>query len=51
MPEHQTSMLNFRVRDLDAVPAQLREQGVDVDDHISTTSGAGRFGVATSPRR
>ncbi|ANZ39803.1 hypothetical protein BBK82_30940 [Lentzea guizhouensis] len=49
MPEHQTSMLNFRVRDLDAMLAQLREQGADVDDHISTTSGPGRYGWVTDP--
>jgi predicted enzyme related to lactoylglutathione lyase len=31
-PRKQSSMLNYRVRDLDAMVAQLREAGVRVDD-------------------
>ena len=31
-PRKQTSMLNYRVRDLDAMLAQLREAGVRLDD-------------------
>ena len=31
-PRKQSSMLNYRVRDLDAMLAQLREAGVRIDD-------------------
>lgn len=40
----QQWMLNFRVRDLDAMLAQLREAGVSVDDKLETMDGIGRFG-------
>lgn len=41
-------MLNYRVRDLDAMLAQLRGAGVDVDDRIEEYE-YGRFGWATDP--
>ncbi|MGH2428543.1 MAG: VOC family protein [Candidatus Limnocylindria bacterium] len=47
-PEQQW-MLNFRVRDLDAMLTQLRGAGVAVDDQLETMEGVGRFGWATDP--
>jgi predicted enzyme related to lactoylglutathione lyase len=43
--EDQPVMLNFRVRDLDAMLEQLRNAGVEVDDEI-TEEEHGRFGWA-----
>ncbi len=45
----QQWMLNFRVRDLDALLAQLRAAGVAVDDRIEVMEGIGRFGWAVDP--
>jgi predicted enzyme related to lactoylglutathione lyase len=45
----QTWMINFRVRDLDAMLVQLRSAGVDVDDDTQVMDGIGRFGWATDP--
>ena len=45
----QTWMINFRVSDLDAMMAQLREGGVDVDPEVQVMEGIGRFGWATDP--
>ncbi|HWH23904.1 MAG TPA: VOC family protein [Candidatus Limnocylindria bacterium] len=45
----QACMLNFRVADLDAMLAQLRAAGTDVDDRIELMEGIGRFGWATDP--
>jgi predicted enzyme related to lactoylglutathione lyase len=42
-------MLNFRVRDLDAMLAQLREKGADVAEETQETAGIGRFGWVTDP--
>jgi len=42
-------MINFRVRDLDAMLAQLREAGIDVDDEVQVMEGIGRFSWATDP--
>jgi predicted enzyme related to lactoylglutathione lyase len=47
-PEQQT-MLNFRVRDLDAMFAQLRAKGADVTDETQDMEGVGRFGWVTDP--
>lgn len=47
-PSQQT-MLNFRVRDLDAILAQLRAQGADVADETQDMDGVGRFGWVTDP--
>ena len=44
----QQSMINFRVRDLDAMLAQLRAAGADVSEEIQEES-YGRFGWATDP--
>jgi predicted enzyme related to lactoylglutathione lyase len=45
----QQAMLNFRVRDLDAMLGQLRSGGVSVDDATEVMEGIGRFGWATDP--
>jgi predicted enzyme related to lactoylglutathione lyase len=45
----QQTMLNFRVRDLDAMLAQLRSKGADVDEEIQEMDGVGRFGWVTDP--
>lgn len=45
----QQTMLNFRVRDLDAMLAQLREAGADVADETQDMDGVGRFGWVTDP--
>ena len=45
----QTWMINFRVRDLDAMLAQLRDAGVDVDEKTEEMAGVGRFGWASDP--
>jgi predicted enzyme related to lactoylglutathione lyase len=45
----QSWMVNFRVTDLDAILAQLRAAGVDVDDGTQDMEGIGRFGWATDP--
>jgi predicted enzyme related to lactoylglutathione lyase len=42
-------MLNFRVRDLDAMLAQLRAQGADVATETQDMEGVGRFGWVTDP--
>jgi predicted enzyme related to lactoylglutathione lyase len=41
----QATMLNYRVRDLDAMLAQLRAAGVEVVDHVEEQE-YGRFGWA-----
>ena len=45
----QQVMLNFRVRDLDAMLAQLRSKGADVADEPQDMEGVGRFGWVTDP--
>jgi predicted enzyme related to lactoylglutathione lyase len=45
----QQTMLNFRVRDLDAMLAQLRSQGADVVDETQDMDGVGRFGWVIDP--
>ena len=45
----QQTMLNFRVADLDAMLAQLRTNGADVDDEVQEMEGVGRFGWVTDP--
>jgi predicted enzyme related to lactoylglutathione lyase len=47
-PSTQPFMLNFRVADLDAMLAQLRAGGVDVDARVEQ-SEFGRFGWAMDP--
>jgi predicted enzyme related to lactoylglutathione lyase len=46
---HQGAMLNFRVRDLDAMLAQLRAAGADVAEETLEMDGVGRFGWVTDP--
>ncbi|MFB8241125.1 VOC family protein [Kitasatospora purpeofusca] len=45
----QQSMLNFRVRDLDAMLAQLRAGGAEVAEDVQEMEGVGRFGWVTDP--
>jgi predicted enzyme related to lactoylglutathione lyase len=45
----QQTMLNFRVRDLDAMLAQLRAYGADVTDETQEYEGVGRFGWVSDP--
>ncbi len=47
-PSGQRLMVNYRVRDLDAMLAQLRASGVPVDEKIEEYD-YGRFGWATDP--
>lgn len=42
-------MLNFRVRDLDAMLDQLRAAGATVDEKIESMEGFGRFGWFEDP--
>jgi predicted enzyme related to lactoylglutathione lyase len=46
--QHQMSMVNYRVHDLAAMLAQLRADGVDVEDDTDETPD-GWFGWATDP--
>ncbi|MFD8816829.1 VOC family protein [Streptomyces sp. NPDC059627] len=45
----QQTMLNFRVRDLDAMLAQLRAKGAEVAEETQDMAGIGRFGWVTDP--
>ena len=45
----QQTMLNFRVRDLDAMLEQLRAKGADVAEDTQDMGGVGRFGWVTDP--
>ena len=45
----QQTMLNFRVRDLDAMLGQLRAAGADVAEETQDMQGVGRFGWVTDP--
>lgn len=47
-PSQQT-MLNFRVADLDAMLAQLREKDAEVSERTEEMEGVGRFGWVTDP--
>ena len=47
-PREQQLMVNFRVRDLDAMLTQLRTAGVDVDERVHEME-FGRFGWAVDP--
>ena len=46
--QEQQLMVNYRVRDLDAMLAQLREAGVEVDDNVHEME-FGRFGWGVDP--
>src|SRR6202034_3270989 len=43
----QQTMVNFRVRDLDAMLVQLRAYGADVAQETQDVEGVGRFGWVT----
>ncbi len=45
----QQTMLNFRVRDLEAMLAQLRAGGAEVAEQTQDMEGVGRFGWVTDP--
>ena len=45
----QQTMINFRVDDLDAMLAQLRNAGADVATETQEMEGVGRFGWVTDP--
>jgi predicted enzyme related to lactoylglutathione lyase len=45
----QQIMLNFRVRDLDAMLAQLRDGGAVVVEETQEAEGIGRFGWVNDP--
>jgi predicted enzyme related to lactoylglutathione lyase len=45
----QQTMLNLRVRDLDAMLVQLRAKVADVADETQDIAGVGRFGWVTDP--
>jgi predicted enzyme related to lactoylglutathione lyase len=45
----QTYMLNFRVANLDALLAQLRAAGANVDERVELLEGIGRFSWVTDP--
>jgi predicted enzyme related to lactoylglutathione lyase len=47
-PREQPAMVNFRVRDLDAMLAQLRTAGAEVDDRVEDYE-YGRFGWFADP--
>jgi predicted enzyme related to lactoylglutathione lyase len=47
-PGSASFMVNFRVRNLDAMLAQLRAKGVQVDERVEDYD-YGRFGWATDP--
>ncbi len=50
-PAGQEAMFNFRVDDLDALLAKLRDSGADVDEEkgIEEMEGIGRFAWITDP--
>lgn len=47
-PQGKQFMVNFRVRDLDAMLGQLRDAGCDVDERVEE-SEFGKFGWVTDP--
>jgi predicted enzyme related to lactoylglutathione lyase len=48
-PAAKQGMVNFTVSDLDAMLAQLRAAGVEVDERIEELPGIGSFGWAVDP--
>ena len=48
-PAEKQAMVNFTVRDLDAMLVQLREADVEVDERVEELEGIGRFGWAVDP--
>ena len=48
-PAAKQGMINYTVEDLEAMLAQLREAGVEVDERVELLEGIGRFGWAVDP--
>ena len=48
-PPAKQAMVNYAVGDLDAMLAQLRDGGVEVDERIEVLGGIGRFGRGVDP--
>ena len=48
-PAEKQAMVNFVVRDLDAMLEQLQAAGVEVDEKVEVLVGIGRFGWAVDP--
>jgi predicted enzyme related to lactoylglutathione lyase len=48
-PAEKDGMVNFTVRDLDAMRDQLRAAGVEIDERVEELAGIGRFGWAVDP--
>jgi len=48
-PAAKQTMVNYTVSDLDTMLAQLRDAGVEVDEHVETIAGIGRFSWAVDP--
>jgi predicted enzyme related to lactoylglutathione lyase len=48
-PAAKQAMVNFTVSDLEAMLAQLREAGVEVDEKVEVLEGIGRFGWGVDP--
>lgn len=48
-PSTKDFMINFRVDDVDALIAQLRSEGVQVDAEVKDFEGYGRFGWCMDP--
>jgi predicted enzyme related to lactoylglutathione lyase len=48
-PSEKQGMANFTVDDLDAMLAQPREVGAEVDERVELLEGIGRFGWAVDP--
>jgi predicted enzyme related to lactoylglutathione lyase len=48
-PRDQQAMINFRVRDLDAMLVQLRAKRADVVGETQDIEGVGRFGWVADP--
>ena len=45
----QQTMLNFRVRDVEAMLRQLRDKGANAAEEVQDMEGVGRFGWVTDP--
>lgn len=48
-PVDKQAMVNFTVRDLEAMRNQLRAAGVEVDERVEELPGIGLFGWAVDP--
>jgi predicted enzyme related to lactoylglutathione lyase len=48
-PAEKQGMVNFTVSDMDAMLAQLRKAGAEVDEKVEVLDGIGRFGWAVDP--